>query len=144
MTSRSIVALVLTLACSPVLSNRVAAAEDLTGTWLPTAAELGGVKYPDEVRRTITLVIKDGQYTVSVGTLVDQGLMKLNDASTPKEMDVTGTDGPNKGRTIHAIYEHTGDTLRICYDLSGDGRPKQFKTEPTSQFFLVTYERKKF
>src|SRR4051794_40819519 len=34
-------------------------------------------------------------------------------------MDITGTSGPNKGKTILAIYEQKGDTLRICYDLSG-------------------------
>ncbi|HUL73753.1 MAG TPA: TIGR03067 domain-containing protein, partial [Vicinamibacterales bacterium] len=104
---RPIVVLALALVCSSGLADRAVAVEDLTGTWLPSAAELAGVKYPDEVRKTITLVIKDDTYSVSVGTLVDRGTMKLNGDATPKEMDVTGTDGPNKGRTIHAIYEHT-------------------------------------
>jgi len=143
MSVRSLLVLVLAFACSPIIAKGVVRPDDLSGTWIPAAAELAGVKYPDDVRKTITLVVKDDKYTVTVGTLVDQGTMKLNADATPKEMDVTGTDGPNKGRTILAIYEHTGDTLRICYELSGSGRPKQFKTDPGSTLFLVTYERKK-
>jgi uncharacterized protein (TIGR03067 family) len=115
--------------------------DSLEGTWLPSAAELGGRKFPDEVRKTIKLVVKDDKYTVTVGKGVDRGTIKLNAAAKPKELDITGTDGPNKGQTIRAIYEQDGETLRVCYDLSGKGRPKEFKTEEGTQLFLVTYKR---
>jgi hypothetical protein len=36
-----------------------------------------------------------------------------------------------------------GDTLKICYDLSGKGRPTEFKTTEGAQLFLVTYKREK-
>ena len=58
-------------------------------------------------------------------------------------MDITGTDGPNKGETILAIYERDGDALRVCYDLSGKSRPTEFKTKAGTQLFLVTYKREK-
>ena len=35
-------------------------------------------------------------------------------------MDIKGTDGPNKGKTIKTIYKLDGDTLVVCYEL-GDG-----------------------
>jgi uncharacterized protein (TIGR03067 family) len=59
------------------------------------------------------------------------------------ELDITGTEGPNKGKTILGIYEKTGDTLRVCYDLGGKARPVEFKTEKGTLHFLVTYERQK-
>jgi uncharacterized protein (TIGR03067 family) len=118
-------------------------ADSLQGTWLPSTAELSGKLFPDEVRKTITLVVKDDKYTVTVGKEVDQGTVKLNPAAKPKEMDITGTDGPNKGKTILAIYERDGDTLRVCYDLSGKNRPTEFKTKEGTQLFLVTYKREK-
>ena len=34
-------------------------------------------------------------------------------------MTITGTEGPNRGKTFPAIYELKDDTLRICDDLSG-------------------------
>jgi len=36
-----------------------------------------------------------------------------------------------------------GDTLRVCYDLSGKSRPTEFKTKEVTQLFLVTYKREK-
>ena len=58
-------------------------------------------------------------------------------------MDITGTEGPNKGKTFLAVYELDGDTLRICYDLSGKSRPTEFKTTEGTQLFLVSYKREK-
>jgi uncharacterized protein (TIGR03067 family) len=136
----------LTLILSFLLAARSADARDgdtVEGAWLPSAAELAGKTFPDEVRKSIKLVIEDGKYTVSLGKAVDKGTIKLNTAAKPKELDITGTDGPNKGKKILAIYERDGDTLRICYDLSGKGRPKAFKTNEGTQLFLVTYKREK-
>lgn len=115
--------------------------DGIQGTWLPSAAELGGKIFPDEVRKTIRLVVKDDRYTVTVGAEVDQGTLKLNPSAQPKALDITGTEGPNKGRTILAIYERDGDTLQVCYDLSGRSRPTEFKTRAGTQLFLVTYKR---
>jgi uncharacterized protein (TIGR03067 family) len=136
---------VLTLVLSCALAARSGDAKDdaLQGTWLPSSAELGGKMFPDEVRKTIKLVVKDDKYTVTVGTLVDLGTVKLNPAAKPKAMDITGTEGPNKGKTILAIYERDGDTLRVCYDLGGKDRPTEFKSTAGSLLFLVTYKREK-
>jgi uncharacterized protein (TIGR03067 family) len=117
--------------------------DGMQGTWLVAAAELGGKPFPDEVRKSIKLTLKDDTYTVTVGKNPDRGTVKLDPSAKPKAMDVTGTDGPNKGKTIPAIYELDGDTLKICYDLSGKSRPTEFKTAEGTQMFLVTYKREK-
>jgi uncharacterized protein (TIGR03067 family) len=115
----------------------------IQGTWLASAAEIGGKPFPEEVRKSIKLTLKDGKYTVTLGNSRDQGTIKLDPSAKPKALDITGTDGPNKGRTILAIYALNGDTLTICYDLSGKSRPTEFKTTEGSQLFLVTYQREK-
>jgi uncharacterized protein (TIGR03067 family) len=144
MTRSSFVALVAVLALAPVSRGDDAKdGQTIQGTWLPTAAELGGEKFPDEVRKTIKLVIKDDKYTVTVGSVTDQGTLKFDPSAKPKAMDITGTEGPNKGKTFPAIYELSGDTLRICYDLSGKAHPTEFKTKAGTQLFLVTYQREK-
>jgi uncharacterized protein (TIGR03067 family) len=135
-------ALVLSLA---LLAGSASAADDddIQGTWLPETAELGGKMFPDEIRKTIKLTIKDNKYKVEIGKITDEGTCKLKATAKPKELDITGTDGPNKGKTIPAIYELNGDTLRVCYDLSGKDRPTEFKTKEGTQHFLVTYKRQK-
>jgi uncharacterized protein (TIGR03067 family) len=117
--------------------------DTIQGTWLASTAELGGKPFTDEVRRSIKLTLKDDKYTVTVGKNPDQGTVKLDPSAKPKAMDITGTEGPNKGKKIPAIYELEGDTLKICYDLSGKSRPTEFKTTEGTQLFLVTYKREK-
>lgn len=115
----------------------------LEGTWLPVSAELSGRKFPDEVLKTMKLVVAGEKYTVTVGAQTDQGTVKLDAAQSPKAMDIKGTEGPNKGKNIPAIYELKGETLRVCYNLGGDKRPAEFKTKEDTQLFLVTYRREK-
>jgi uncharacterized protein (TIGR03067 family) len=117
--------------------------KDLEGTWLPLSAEFAGEKYPDKVLKTMKLVVKDDKYTVEVGEQTDEGTVKLDSVKSPKAMDITGTKGPNKGKTFLAIYELKDDTLRVCYDLSGEARPTEFATKENTQLFLVTYKQAK-
>lgn len=137
------VAFALGFSFAPAARGADAEDDTLQGTWLPSSAEIGGQMFPDEVRKTITLVIKGDKYTVTVGKEVDQGTVKLMPAAKPKALDITGAKGPNKGKTILAIYERKGDTLRVCYDLSGKKRPTAFKTEEGKPLFLVEYKRQK-
>ena len=132
--------LVFPLVAAPTLA---ADKDNLQGIWLPTSAELGGQPFPEEVRKSIQLEIKDDGYTATVGGMVDRGTVKLNASAKPPQMDITGVEGPNKGKTILAIYECQGDTLQVCYDLSGAARPTEFKSAANTLQFLVTYQRQK-
>lgn len=113
----------------------------IQGTWIPTAAELGGNSFPDDLRNAIKLVVQDGQYTVTVGPNMDKGTVVLDTAAEPKQMTLTGTDGPNQGKTILAVFDLAGDTMRVCYELNGTSYPTEFKTYPGTLTFLVTYRR---
>lgn len=115
----------------------------LEGVWVPSSAELAGKTLPDEARKAFQLEVKGEAYTVTVGDKVDRGTCKVNPAAKPKAIDITGTEGPNKGKTILAIYERTGDTLRVCYDLGGKERPTEFKTAEGTQLFLVEHALQK-
>lgn len=112
------------------------------GSWQATSAELGGQKLPQNVTATIKLTLKDGTYEV-IAESPDRGTVTYDTTAKPKTMDIKGTEGPNKGKTFLAIYEKSGDTLTICYDLSGASRPTEFKTVPRSLLFLVTYKKQK-
>jgi len=115
----------------------------MQGTWVPVKAELSGQPWTEEQLRVIVLKLKDGQYEVSVAGKVDRGAYTLDPKSTPKAMTITGAEGPNKGKTFLCIYEISGDTLRVCYDLSGQKTPTDFATAKGTLLYLVTYTRKK-
>jgi uncharacterized protein (TIGR03067 family) len=136
-------AVVLSFASFSWCDDARGAKESIQGTWLPSSAELAGKQFPEEITKTIKLVLKDDRYTVTVGKQTDRGTCKLDPSAKPKALDIVGTEGPNKGKTILAIYELSGDTLRVCYNLAGKSRPTEFKTKTGSQLFLVTYKRQK-
>ena len=117
-------------------------AKAIQGEWKPVKAELAGQPMAEEVLKTISLKIGEGTYEVHVGNSPDKGTVVVDASTTPKSMTITGTEGPNKGKTFPCIYELKGDTLRICYDLSGVKRPSEFKTTAGTRLYLVTYARK--
>jgi uncharacterized protein (TIGR03067 family) len=116
--------------------------EILDGIWLPVDAEFSGQRLPEGSLDKLELALSDGKYALKVsGTTIDQGVIELFPESTPKAMKITGSDGPNKGRMIPAIYELDAKTLTICYDLSGAATPAGFRTEGGTQLYRVTYNR---
>ncbi len=112
------------------------------GSWQPAQAELAGKPMPDAVLQTISLKLDNGKYEVFVAGQPDRGTYTLDSVTKPKSMTITGTDGPNLGKTFPAIYELKGDTLRVCYDLSGAKHPTDFKSIAGTMLYLVTYNRK--
>ena len=118
-------------------------AQAVQGNWKPAAAELAGQPIPAAVVQSIRLKLDHGKYEVFVGDKPDRGTYTLDAATQPKSITITGTEGPNQGKSFPAIYELKGDTLRICYDLSGAKRPTEFKTLAGTKLYLVTYQRQK-
>jgi uncharacterized protein (TIGR03067 family) len=115
--------------------------QSLQGVWKPVTAVLGGQPMPLPVLKAITLRITNDLYEVSEGEPEpDRGKWTLDSASEPT---ITSTNGPNRGQTFPAICELEGEKLRVCYDLSGANRPREFKSIKGTQLYLVTYERKK-
>jgi uncharacterized protein (TIGR03067 family) len=128
----------LLTACAPSENPDL---KSLQGKWKPAKAELAGQPMADSVLNALSLTLDSGGYEAFVGNIPDRGTYSLDSTATPKGMTVTGTNGPNQGKTFPCIYELQGDTLRICYDLSGTKRPTEFKTAAGTKLYLVTYTR---
>lgn len=130
-----------------LLLNATTHAEDdskaLQGTWLPASAELGGQPFPEQVTKSMRLTIEGDKYIVMVGPQKDEGTTKLDASKSPKTLEIRGTEGPNKGKTIPAIYKIEGNTLTVCYNLGGKDYPTEFVSKAGTQFFLVKYQRSK-
>jgi uncharacterized protein (TIGR03067 family) len=112
------------------------------GTWQASSGELAGKELPNSFFAVLKLTLKNGEYSAQAESL-DRGTIGYDVTAKPKRMEIKGVEGPNKGKTIPAIYELSGDELKICYDLSGKSYPTEFKTRPGTRLFLVVYHRKK-
>jgi uncharacterized protein (TIGR03067 family) len=103
----------------------------IEGTWLGISGITDGKKIPDEVIEKImlTVTVKAGKYSVSVdGKEVEAGTYKTDDSKKPPYLDLTITEGKDKGKTQLGIYKLDGDNLTVAFT-TGDNkeRPKDFK-----------------
>ena len=134
------------LAFCTLLFSRTAQADDLKameGTWKVESAEAGGQKIESEDVLAIVVKITGARYEVRVKDKIDGGTLSLDETKTPKTLDATDTEGDDVGKVVKAIYELTGDTLKVAYTLDGGERPKEFATKEGSPVLLVTYKREK-
>ncbi len=117
--------------------------KDMTGTWKVESAEAGGKKIESEDLKEIVVKITGDRYEVKAKDKVDAGTLKLDETQKPKTMDATDTEGLDAGKVVKAIYELSGDTLRVCYALEGGDRPTEFATKEGSPLLMLTYKREK-
>jgi uncharacterized protein (TIGR03067 family) len=117
--------------------------ERFTGTWKIESMEVEGKKQPEDLLKGFRLVIKGDQFTASQGDVMYKGNFKVDVGKKPKTIDITFTDGPEKGKTLAGIYELNGDTYKVCLDPNGKDRPKEFATKEGSAHVLEVFKREK-
>ena len=114
------------------------------GTWTFESVEAGGKEVPAAEFKGIRVTFEGNKYTVKKGDEVIQAAtQKLDPSKSPKALDVTVAEGPNKGADMLGIYEIGPDTLKVCFDPEGKKRPTQFKSASGSQTLVVHKRVKK-
>src|SRR4051812_40451373 len=89
----------------------------LQGTWRRVSAEVNGKQAPEEELRAARLTVSGDRYTLRGEGPPRQGVFKLDPATTPKQLDIVSAAGPNKGKTLRAIYKLEGDSFTYCVAL---------------------------
>jgi uncharacterized protein (TIGR03067 family) len=116
-------------------------AKQLQGTWVLVSLERDGkeVKPQKDTKAIITgdkFIIKVGDKVIAGGT------SKLDPSKTPKAVDTTYTEGPDKGKTFKGIYQLDGDMVKFCRAGSPEQeRPTEFKTTADRGGLLSVYKR---
>jgi uncharacterized protein (TIGR03067 family) len=115
------------------------------GTWQVVSAEANGNKVSEEDAKKIVVINKeDGAWTLQVeGKVVARGTSKIDPAKKPKTIDLTETEGEDKGKTFLGIYEVGKDSRKVCLAESDKERPTQFSTKPGSGHVLAVFKRVK-
>jgi uncharacterized protein (TIGR03067 family) len=106
----------------------------LKGTWQVTSAIQAGMKVPDEEASKIQVAFKDGVSTVSHGAMSKDAKFTIDQNKKPKQMDIVPDETPQM--KIEAIYELTGDKLKIC-TAHGGPRPTEFKSDPAATNIML-------
>ena len=137
---------ILLAALAALTFTTSAKADDLKameGKWTVEKTEAGGKSIESDDLKALVVTIKGDRYTLLTKDGTDAGSLQLDETKKPKTMDATDTEGDDVGKVVKAIYEISGDTMRVCYALDDSGRPTEFATKEGSPFLLVTYKREK-
>ncbi|MGH7586557.1 MAG: TIGR03067 domain-containing protein [Gemmatimonadales bacterium] len=130
-------ALAVTLVLCGCAGNQITG-PTLAGNWTPLSAQIGGQEFPVASFQGGVLELTSETYEFAG----DKGTYKVYAGGAPARMDITGTSGPNAGRTIPSIYSFDGELLTIAYQLApGAERPAELISPPGSQVLLVRYKR---
>src|SRR4051794_39250113 len=79
--------------------------EALQGTWTMVSFEVNGEAAPEEQVKTGRLVVKGSTYTPTLGDKRVTLTMVLDPSLTPRTIDLTPVEGPEKGQLLKGIYK---------------------------------------
>jgi uncharacterized protein (TIGR03067 family) len=98
--------------------------ERLEGTWVAVGIEHDGGQ--DPAVGAAKWVIRNGRYGVYLdGQKRETWTLKLNPTRSPKTVEARLVIDQT-GQRLAGIYELDGDTLKVCYDLTGRDFPAEF------------------
>jgi uncharacterized protein (TIGR03067 family) len=118
------------------------AAKPLQGTWIPVLFLQAGKQTLSPQRMALfRLTITKNKFVLSAPDGNEEGTNVLRPDKEPKEIDITVTAGPSKGRTFLGIYEVINGQYWICYDVTGKQRPSEFRALSDGSTLLAVYRR---
>jgi len=118
------------------------ALKELEGTYTVTVLEKGGKGAPKELTDTLKVTIKGDDFNLVVGTDEKKAKIKVDASKTPNTIDITPSDGPEKGKTFPGIYKSEKGEVTIVFNEKGD-RPKDFKSEGEAMLVKMKKDEKK-
>jgi uncharacterized protein (TIGR03067 family) len=111
--------------------------ELLQGTWAVATLEING-------RAMVAgsqIILKGDAFTTRSMGAEYEGTFRLDEAKSPKTIDMTFTKGPEKGNTALGIYKLDGDVWTICLTITAKVRPTKFETAQGSGLALESLKR---
>lgn len=102
--------------------------KDLEGTYTVESAAKGGVEIPDAERQKVTFSITAEELMMKTPDRTVTAKIKVDSTKSPMTIDLSPTDGPEKGKTFPGIYKIESGELVIAFNERGD-RPTEFKAE---------------
>jgi uncharacterized protein (TIGR03067 family) len=113
-------------------------AKQLQGAWRLESVEVGGKVTPADA--AITLTISGDKVSLRLGGRTLAGTLRLDPAAKPQALDLRYEGDPDP--TL-AVYEVTGNTLRICEARPGGKRPTELSSKAGSGGMVSVYKRVK-
>src|SRR5581483_3759805 len=116
--------------------------QEMQGTWKFVSLEDSKKSKVDVKKRTLFFggelcLVREGDKVLQIG------VARLVTSKSPRRIDVVVRKGQYQDSTMLGIYEVKDDTLKVCFDPEGEGRPSTFATKEDTSRFVAVYKRAK-
>jgi uncharacterized protein (TIGR03067 family) len=115
--------------------------EFLQGAWDLRGSEVDGKVMEASALKGSRVLVTGTAITLVAPGATSRGTFQLDSVPTPRTLDVTFTDGPEKGTKYLGIYDLRQDTWKFCRALAEKDRPTTFAAKAGSGHVLQTLER---
>jgi len=116
--------------------------KELEGTYKVTTLEKGGKAAPKEISESVAITIKGEDFIIKIADDEKKAKIKVDGSKTPGTIDISPSDGPEKGKTFLGIVKADKGEVTIAFSEKGD-RPKEFKSEGDVMLIKLKKEEKK-
>jgi RNA polymerase sigma-70 factor (ECF subfamily) len=142
-------ALVIVSAAGRAEDPAAAETKKLDGVWQAVEVQTKGktAGRDDPEVKGLRLVIAGNRIAIPHPTEQDKGrksTFQVNPSRSPKHIDITSLDGPEKGQTSACIYKLEKDRLTLCmpyFTRDTSVRPKEFKAGADDGLLVLILER---
>jgi len=115
----------------------------LQGQWAAESIVLDGQALPLFMVKSGTRSAKGNEVTIAIGgKVVTHVLVRINETTSPVQIDYFNLDGAAKGTVQHGIMEWQGEVACVCIAASGQGRPAEFSSAGGSGRILSRWRKK--
>jgi uncharacterized protein (TIGR03067 family) len=116
----------------------------IQGTWEIVSLVEKGKKVAEDETKLLEIVVKGDRLVIKAkGNTLTEYSIKLDEKHKPRAMDMTITDGEDKGKIAPGIYALEGDGLKIAMDEDLKNRPASFDEKDTASCSVIALKRKK-
>jgi len=111
------------------------------GTWTIVNRKRSDTKEPVTAP---TVVFEGDRYKIKAGDkVVEEGTFTVDGSKSPKQIEVAATEGMDKGKKWHGVYEIDGDTMRAVVGPTDKDRPTKYDDPPEGvRAFVLKREKK--
>lgn len=104
------------------------ALKELEGAYKVASIEKNGKSATKDQLDDLTVAVKGDDFTLVTKDGEKKAKIKVDATKTPHAIDITPTDGPEKGKTFPGIYKTEKGEVTIAFNEKGD-RPTGFKAD---------------
>lgn len=115
----------------------------LAGEWSAEKIVLDGKELPRMMLKTGSRSATRNEIRIQFGgMLMIHALVRIDENTTPMQVDYYNIGGQNKGTLQHGIFEWRGQDACFCMAAPGQGRPGEFESPAGSGRTLSVWRRK--